>query len=254
MLQVQVPIPNIRSRQIPHHAHDGAGIGVNRIAIDRLAADIAEKGRTAVPLWQDGRNRQVTGSNCASRGITRSINDGAGRNVGESKGVVESEERFPVHRLIHQTASTSEYGVSFSSYVPCETEAGPKVFMIGVVRAAHAVPPRLNESCGRIGIEISQQVVGFRYHRAVLVAHSHIDSKILGHSPIVLDEETISPVMQLAGGITGLNRCLKRVAGKKIFQRSRVRESYAAKEGDASAGVAKSAAIDVIAMEFAAEL
>src|SRR6202030_530427 len=85
--------------------------------------------------------------------------DRPGGNVSQTKAVVESEERFPVHRLIHQTNSASHYCVAFAGDVPGKAEARTEVGVIRVVWATDAVDSNLNQSGGRIGIEIAQPVM-----------------------------------------------------------------------------------------------
>ena len=59
--------------------------------------------------------------------------------------------------------------------------------------------------------------------------------------------------MELASGIANLHGGLKRVSGKKIFQGCGVGQSHAAQERNAAPGVTESAAIDVVAVNFAAD-
>ena len=94
--------------------------------------------------------------------------------------------------------------------------------MIGVVNAANAVESLLNYSRRSVGIEIAKQVVSIFHDRTKFVAQAGVDRQVPAGPPVVLNECTVRPVMDIPHGITNLNRCFERIAGKKILQRGGV--------------------------------
>ena len=108
----------------------------------RWSADVgAVDWHAAVPLRHDGWDRQIAGRDGASGGVAGSIDDGARGNVAESKGVVESEHRFPVDGFVDQAGAAASARSSFAVHVPGKAQARGEVLVIGVVGAADAVIP-----------------------------------------------------------------------------------------------------------------
>src|SRR5208282_215295 len=216
---------------------------------------------STVPLRGGGRNCQIAGGDRASRGngIGRAGTgyDSPGGNAGQSEAVVEGEERFPVHSFVCQSAAAPDYGGAFATNIPRKAKAWSEVLRIGAIGAADLFS-HLHDS--EVGIEVAQQIIGIRNHRAKLVAQSQIYRQGPGHPPVILKEPSIVPVMQMPPRITREHGCLERVAGKEILQcggsvgiRRCRSQGDATQESNAAAGVAKRSTAHVVPMDLAAE-
>ena len=99
MLHTKGPVPHVGRCQITVHGHDGAGTveTVNGGAAIERAVVPGNVGRV-----QEERQRDVASGDRAARGIASGINGRAGRNAARTKGIVEGDERLPVHRFINQ--------------------------------------------------------------------------------------------------------------------------------------------------------
>jgi len=126
--------------------------------------------------------------------------------------------------------------------------------VIGIVGRADAVDSYLDQSCGRVGVEVAQQVVILFDHGIKFVAQSVVHGEVFSGAEIVLYKKSVGPVVNGAAGIAHLHRGLEGIAGEEIFEGGGVGESHATEESDAAAGIAIGAAAEFIAMDFAAKL
>ena len=103
--------------------------------------------------------------------------------------------------------------------------------MVAVVGRAEAVPD-LHQSTR--WVEVSEQVVCFFDNRTVFVAQAKINRQVFRGAPIVLREQAVSPIVNLAGRVANLYRSLEWVAGKEVFQRRGAGERVVAPELNAT--------------------
>ena len=104
------------------------------------------------------------------------IDRSARGNTAWTEGIVEGDERLPVHGLVNQSAAAAQHSLPVTGNIPCEAKAGTEVLMIRVVEAADLMAD-LHHSL--VWIEIAQQIVSFLRHAAELIANAEIDRQIL---------------------------------------------------------------------------
>src|SRR5208282_6680799 len=136
MLQTEGPVPHVRRGQIAVHAHDGAGAGG---AIDRgIVHRCVVPGRPGISEVQKILCGDVSGGDGAAR------YDARRRNTARAKGVVEGDERLPVHGLIDQPATAADHRGSFAVGIPGKSEAWREVLVVGIVEAWNLTGARLH--------------------------------------------------------------------------------------------------------------
>src|ERR1700722_889497 len=253
MLQVEIPVPHIRRGQVPVDGHDGAGAVV---AIDRAAA--VKRCARRIPgsrVVQEILYGDVSRGNRSSGRVARCINRRASRNAAWTEGIVEGDERLPVHGFVDQTTTAAQHRLALAADVPRKAATRAKVRMIGVVETADLMA-HLHHAQGRI--KISQQIVGFLRNTAELVANAKIDRQILGGPIVILEKRPVRPVVQLQGWISHLDRRLKWRAPQEVFERARtvgtgVRAHHAAQERDTASGIAVGGVGYLVVVEVSAE-
>src|SRR5258708_1405766 len=158
VLQTQGPVPNMGRGELTVNSSDGAGTGIDGIAIQSTATEVPID-RPIIP-GKGGEHCQVACRDSTASRVPSGGDDGAGRHAGKAEAVVEGQKCFPVDGLEDQSAATAEHGSSVAADIPCKAGAWSEVLVIGVIdTAAYAVPARLYQSGCRAGIKVSQQIV-----------------------------------------------------------------------------------------------
>src|SRR5580704_15577132 len=171
-----------------------------------------------------------------------------------TEGVVESDERLPVHGFKNQPTPAAQHRPAITADVPGKARTRTEVLLIGVVEAADSVT-HLHHA--NIRIEVSQQIVGFLRNRAVFVADAKIEGQSLAGAPVILRKSRIRPVVQMQSRVSDLDRRLEGQAGEEVFQRRGPRpgpDRNATQKRNAASGVAVSGVGHFVIVQFAAKL
>src|SRR3974390_3732295 len=156
VLQVQSPVPNIRSCDVAVDSHDGAGLPQVRIVALKSGAAQVAVNRTVVPRkrWKHG---EIAGRNRAGSGVP--VEQSPSWNARQTETVVEREERLPVHGFINQPTATAQNRTAVARDVPREARPGREILVVRVEDVADTADAFLNKSGSRVRIKVAQQVV-----------------------------------------------------------------------------------------------
>ena len=163
---------------------------------------------------------------------------------------------MPVHRLVDQPAAAAQYGAAVAENVPGKAGSRPEVLVIGIVETADLVP-NLHEA--HVRVEVSQQIVGFLWNRAVLVTQAEVESEILCGAIVVLEKSGVRPIVQLQRRVSHFDRGFEWKAGKEIFQRARTIRSRictcdTTEESNAAARISVGRVPHVVVVQFGSDL
>ena len=163
---------------------------------------------------------------------------------------------MPVHRLVDQPAAAAQYGAAVAENVPGKAGSRPEVLVIGIVETADLVAHLYEPD---VRVEVSQQIVGFLWNRAVLVTDSEVEGQILCSPVVVLEKSGVCPIVQLQRRVSHFDRGFEWKAGKEIFQRARTIRSRictcdTTEESNAAARISVGRVPHVVVVHFGSDL